>query len=274
MTRNIANALIRSHFKLLLFSGCLSIIFSIILHFIFISNQLKNVFIKPLCGQHRKNTNSPPLNKKSAPFSLVIVAHDVFLQKKSACGEIGRRARLRIWCRETCRFESYQAHFSCGLPFRCTSKGIFCACSGKPRKTFGMNIPIVVHRRKTSCAFSPFRRPLARCSSLAFSTFGRKHKTPPDFWKIIGRFQSELALFHARVRTRTSVDFGKKPSPFTTLPYSLDRQARRGEGFCIFTAFTHTDTEFTFFTHLFRAIGDTRQLFIQKVKANQQSLHT
>ena len=27
-----------------------------------------------------------------------------------ACGEIGRRARLRIWCRETCRFESYQAH--------------------------------------------------------------------------------------------------------------------------------------------------------------------
>ena len=29
---------------------------------------------------------------------------------KGACGEIGRRARLRIWCRETCRFESYQAH--------------------------------------------------------------------------------------------------------------------------------------------------------------------
>ncbi len=57
-----------------------------------------------------KNTNSPPLNKKSAPLSLEIVAHDVFLQLKCACGEIGIRARLRIWCRETCRFESYQAH--------------------------------------------------------------------------------------------------------------------------------------------------------------------
>ena len=41
---------------------------------------------------------------------MEIVAHDVFLQSKCACGEIGRRARLRIWCRETCRFESYQAH--------------------------------------------------------------------------------------------------------------------------------------------------------------------
>ena len=27
-----------------------------------------------------------------------------------ACGGIGRRARLRIWCLATCRFESYQAH--------------------------------------------------------------------------------------------------------------------------------------------------------------------
>ena len=27
-----------------------------------------------------------------------------------ACGVIGSRARLRIWCRETCRFESYHAH--------------------------------------------------------------------------------------------------------------------------------------------------------------------
>ena len=38
------------------------------------------------------------------------MAHDVFLQLKCACGEIGIRARLRIWCRKTCRFESYQAH--------------------------------------------------------------------------------------------------------------------------------------------------------------------
>lgn len=28
-----------------------------------------------------------------------------------ACGEIGRRARLRIWWFMPCRFESYQAHF-------------------------------------------------------------------------------------------------------------------------------------------------------------------
>ena len=27
-----------------------------------------------------------------------------------ACGGIGRRARLRIWCLTTCRFESCQAH--------------------------------------------------------------------------------------------------------------------------------------------------------------------
>lgn len=37
----------------------------------------------------------------------------VFLHRISrACGEIGRRARLRIWYREMCRFESYQAHSS------------------------------------------------------------------------------------------------------------------------------------------------------------------
>ena len=27
-----------------------------------------------------------------------------------ACGGIGRHARLRIWCREACKFESYQAY--------------------------------------------------------------------------------------------------------------------------------------------------------------------
>ena len=29
---------------------------------------------------------------------------------RCACGEIGRRARLRIWCRKAYRFESCQAH--------------------------------------------------------------------------------------------------------------------------------------------------------------------
>ena len=28
----------------------------------------------------------------------------------SGCGVIGSRARLRIWCRKTCRFESYHPH--------------------------------------------------------------------------------------------------------------------------------------------------------------------
>lgn len=32
------------------------------------------------------------------------------LNDECACGVIGSHARLRIWCREACRFESYQAH--------------------------------------------------------------------------------------------------------------------------------------------------------------------
>ena len=32
------------------------------------------------------------------------------LNQECACGGIGRHARLRIWCREACRFESYQAY--------------------------------------------------------------------------------------------------------------------------------------------------------------------
>ena len=34
----------------------------------------------------------------------------VTVHSTRACGGIGRRARLRIWCLATCRFESYQAH--------------------------------------------------------------------------------------------------------------------------------------------------------------------
>ncbi len=33
-----------------------------------------------------------------------------FFQSRG-CGEIGRHARLRIWCRKVCRFESYHPHF-------------------------------------------------------------------------------------------------------------------------------------------------------------------
>ena len=38
----------------------------------------------------------------------VIFARILYI--RCACGEIGRRARLRIWWFRPCRFESYQAH--------------------------------------------------------------------------------------------------------------------------------------------------------------------
>ena len=43
-------------------------------------------------------------------FSTFASPFGVATNKSCACGEIGRRARLRIWCSDTCRFESYQAH--------------------------------------------------------------------------------------------------------------------------------------------------------------------
>ena len=46
----------------------------------------------------------------SSEESVGIPKKSLSLQMNSACGEIGRRARLRIWCFTTCRFESYQAH--------------------------------------------------------------------------------------------------------------------------------------------------------------------
>ena len=55
--------------------------------------------------------------KNKCEFILFSSRFALSLQKKGvrqlflcACGEIGRRARLRIWCLATCRFESYQAH--------------------------------------------------------------------------------------------------------------------------------------------------------------------
>lgn len=78
---------------------------------------------------------------------------------------------------------------------------------------------------------SRFRRRLFRRTSRPFATIGRKHITPADFRKIIGCFQTELAHFHTRARTHTSVDFRKESSPFTALLYLPNRQTRRGEGF-------------------------------------------
>ena len=43
-----------------------------------------------------------------APSKRLIVCHEA--ARMRACGGIGRHARLRIWCREACRFESYQAY--------------------------------------------------------------------------------------------------------------------------------------------------------------------
>ena len=51
-----------------------------------------------------------PRALKKSPRSLAVQKKSVTLHPVSACGEIGRRARLRIWYREMCRFESYQAH--------------------------------------------------------------------------------------------------------------------------------------------------------------------
>ncbi len=46
---------------------------------------------------------------------------------KCACGGIGRRARLRIWCLATCRFESCQAH---SPSFTYKAERLFCVCVG------------------------------------------------------------------------------------------------------------------------------------------------
>ena len=54
-----------------------------------------------------------------------------------ACGEIGRRARLRIWWFRPCRFESYQAHISPLSP-----QTTICAKHTK---------------RATPCTIAPFR---------------------------------------------------------------------------------------------------------------------
>ena len=44
------------------------------------------------------------------PFEISFTENLDSFSNSRACGEIGRRARLRIWCFATCRFESYHAH--------------------------------------------------------------------------------------------------------------------------------------------------------------------
>ena len=51
-----------------------------------------------------------PLFVKKASRTLLTQKKALSLHPICACGEIGRRARLRIWWFRPCRFESYQAH--------------------------------------------------------------------------------------------------------------------------------------------------------------------
>ena len=46
--------------------------------------------------------------KEKITFALPIFREGSF--KNCGCGEIGRHARLRIWCREVCGFESLHPH--------------------------------------------------------------------------------------------------------------------------------------------------------------------
>ena len=147
------------------------------------------------------------------------MAHDVFLQKKSACGEIGRRARLRIWCRETCRFESYQAHFSCG-PFGAHRKGFFVHARGS-RESIRHEHPDRRAPTENLVRVFSLRRPLSRCSSLPFFAFGRKHKHRPTFEKSLGVFSLNSPSFtRAYVRARQSIS-GKDLHPSPPYPILL-----------------------------------------------------
>ena len=68
------------------------------------------LFLKNGVGKFLSNPPLYTIQRKNFAFSLLFRKKSYLCTRLSACGEIGRRARLRIWCRETCRFESYQAH--------------------------------------------------------------------------------------------------------------------------------------------------------------------
>ena len=159
------------------------------------------------------------------------MAHDVFLQKKSACGEIGRRARLRIWCRETCRFESYQAHFSCGFPFRCTSKGIFCACSGKLRKHSAWTSRLSCTDRKPRARFLPSVALFLVAPPYLSSLSGESTKHRPTFEKSLGVFSLNSPSFtRAYVRARQSIS-GEDLHPSPPYPILLTGRHLRVKAF-------------------------------------------
>ena len=58
------------------------------------------------------------INKFFCLFFVVWLKKCNFVADICACGGIGRHARLRIWCREACKFESYQAYTPHGKQFK------------------------------------------------------------------------------------------------------------------------------------------------------------
>ena len=58
------------------------------------------------CFQKYKKQNNNFFNF----FALNIGKYPYICTHNRGYGEIGRRARLRIWCRKACRFESYYPH--------------------------------------------------------------------------------------------------------------------------------------------------------------------
>ena len=64
-------------------------------------SHLKEGATKEGGGRRRKKKGGRPLRYRKKHYLCTRIC---------ACGEIGRRARLRIWWFRPCRFESYQAH--------------------------------------------------------------------------------------------------------------------------------------------------------------------
>ena len=92
-----------------------------------------------------------------------IFLHYLCTHKTSrACGEIGRRARLRIWCFATCRFESYHAHdwtkeeFSKqGIPLSCFENRQYRQRLVKRRTGEARTVWAAIRRR---CQFKRYNR--------------------------------------------------------------------------------------------------------------------
>ena len=75
--------------------------------------QLKKIPFRSYMIQKKCNFAAIPVHAESQRpqhATTQVEKTSVTVHSTRACGGIGRRARLRIWCLATCRFESYQAH--------------------------------------------------------------------------------------------------------------------------------------------------------------------